>query len=308
MTKKGKILTEGKTKWIFEVKGHSELVWIKYKNTITKNDDPSLTREFETKALLSNTVNAEVFSLLKRAEIPVAFVKKISSTEFIAQKCEMIGLEVVTRRFAVGSYLKRNPDFKVLEGINPKRFDKIVVEFFLKTTKGKLVNSSGKLLIDGLDPKKGEEDPFIPNPNDKTWNLYHPKKTERASDVLLGTVQRIDVVGEDDDIMSSMVYHAREVFLVLEAAFNTLKCRFIDMKIEFGINKKGELVISDVIDNDSWRLRTLNWQRLSKETFRQNESFGNVVEKYAIVTDLVQCWEISNRLLIFWKGLEKVLS
>ena len=278
---KGKLLSEGKTKRVFEIEGHPDLVWVEYKNAITKHDNPDLTKEFETKARLSNIVNTEVFLLLKEAGIPVAFVEELSSTEFIAWKGYMIGLEVVTRRFAVGSFLKRSPSLKKPKGEVPQRFHKLVVEFFLKTTKGELVNSSGKLLIDGLDPKKGEEDPFIPNPDEEEWKLYHSKKPSWDPEVCLGSVQRRDVIGEHAQAYTeSMIDIARMVFLVLEGGWNTLGHRLIDMKIEFGITNEGKLVVADVIDNDSWRLRTSDWKELSKEAFRQNEALSEVERKY----------------------------
>ncbi|MHA1481955.1 MAG: phosphoribosylaminoimidazolesuccinocarboxamide synthase [Candidatus Heimdallarchaeaceae archaeon] len=299
---RGKMLNEGKTKRIFELE-NGLVVLVEYKNAITKYDNPDLTEEFETKARLSNTVNAEVFCLLKEAGLPVAFIKKTSPTEFIARKCRMIGIEAVARRFAVGSYLKRNPSLKVLESAIPKRFHRLVVEFFLKTTHGKLVNSKGQILIDGLDPKKGEEDPFIINPFDDVWKLCHPKKPAWDPEVSLGIVHRLDVLGEIE--VQSMMNYTKNAFLILEGAFNTLNLHFIDYKIEFGIAEDGELVIADVIDNDSWRLRSFDWKRLSKEAFRQNEAMSEVEKKYGIVASLVRQWRIPSQVLVLWRGSEK---
>ena len=289
---KGELLSEGKTKWIYAVVGHFELVIIEYKDTITKFDDPSQTKTFKSKAELSNITNCKVFELLQKAGIPVAFVRQISPTEFVAKKCGMIGLEVVMRRFAVGSYLKRNPDLERPKGVSPYRFRRLVVEFFLKTTKGELKNKLGELLVHGLDPKKGEEDPLIPNPHEAIWKLYHPKKPKSFSEIDLGkTVQRKDVIGDNSSIVLEIMDFARQVFLVLEGAWNILRHRLIDMKIEFGVTKGGRLVVADVIDNDSWRLRTSDWKELSKEAFRQGEDLREVEKKYGIVASLVEQWK-----------------
>jgi phosphoribosylaminoimidazole-succinocarboxamide synthase len=289
---KGRLIGEGKTKKIFEVVGNPNLAIIQYKNTITKFDDPDLTREFEKKAEYSNTTTCRVFELLKRLNFLVAFEKQISPIEFLAPVCKMLPFEVVTRRYAFGSYLQRNPAFKKPEGEQPHRFDDIVVEFFLKTTKGKLVNSEGRIIVEGLDPKKGEEDPLIINPYDKVWTLYHPKKTAEDKDVELRRgILASEVINLDypSRIIGAMADYAKGVFLALERAWDRLDCRLVDMKIEFGISPTGELLIADVIDPDSWRLWKLigeNWEDFSKQSFRDGEALSEVERKYGIVANL----------------------
>ncbi|MCK4822639.1 hypothetical protein KA005_43150, partial [bacterium] len=244
--KKG-LLTEGKTKKIWGVTGYEEIVIVEHKDTITKFDDPKHTKQFAAKAAYSTTTTCRVFELLQKAGIPIAYKEQISPTEFLAQKCDMIPLEVVARRFAVGSFLKRHPNFTPEEIQAPHLFRRLVIEFFLKTTKGQLLNPDGKVLLKGLDPEKGEEDPFILNPYNKDWQLFHSKKPAWDPQANLNRTVKASLVvhGETQKEMENIL---RKVFLVLEGAWNTLGLHFIDMKIEFGVDvNTNNLLVADVI-------------------------------------------------------------
>jgi len=76
-------------------------------------------------------------------------------------------------------------------------------------------------------------------------------------------------------------------FEILEKAWKKFDVDLIDMKIEVGINQNKEIVIADVIDNDSWRI----WpngdpkKQLDKQSFRDGEKLTDVQRKYAIVTE-----------------------
>jgi phosphoribosylaminoimidazole carboxylase/phosphoribosylaminoimidazole-succinocarboxamide synthase len=250
---KGNLLSEGKTKRIWEATSNSNLVIIENKADITAFDDPKFTKQFEAKAAYATETTCRVFELLEKAAVPVAYTEQISPIEFVAPKCSMIALEVVARRYAVGSYLKRNPNFEQPKGKPPIRFHRLVVEFFLKTTKGRLLGLANKRIVEGLDPQKGEEDPLILNPYGEQWILMHAKRPfwDSSAKIREGILAS-DVIGNKSS-MGILDDYLRDTFLVLEGMWTTLGHRFIDIKIEFGLAANGELLIADVIDNDSWR-------------------------------------------------------
>ena len=106
----GAFVTEGKTKKIHLIKSGSDLVTVIAKDDITAGDGAKHDI-IPDKGRLATATTSNVFRLLKACGLPVAFVEQDSATSFVAPKCEMLPYEVVVRREAHGSYLKRNPHF-----------------------------------------------------------------------------------------------------------------------------------------------------------------------------------------------------
>ena len=282
MSDENLLLKEGKTKKILRIEEKPGFVVIQNKNDITKNDDSSQTQVMDNKAVHATTTTCAVFSLLKEAGISVAFEKQISETEFIAPECKMIPLEVIIRRYAVGSYLKRFPNLEKQKNETPHRFHKLVFELFLKTT--------GKKIVDMQGNYRGEttvEDPFIVNPYEEKWVLYEPKQPSWIKTANTGIELNKNDFLPKGVTVEKIEELTRKTFLVLESAWTKLGCRLIDFKIEFGINQEGKLLVSDVIDNDSWRLRTNKWEELSKQLFRDNVEMATIANKYAVVANQI---------------------
>jgi phosphoribosylaminoimidazole carboxylase/phosphoribosylaminoimidazole-succinocarboxamide synthase len=221
----------------------------------------------------------------------------------------MVSLGVVARRYAVGSYLKRHPELRRGDEKQPYRFHRLVVEFFLKTTKGRLKIGEEIIIeelshvVDGVE--KTLDDPFITNPEDELWNLFDPKKPAWEPNANLSKTVLMAKIVTDVSMVEEIINITRKTFLVLEGAWQTLGYRLIDFKIEFGITATGEVVIADVIDNDSWRLRDANWSDLSKQAFRDGEELSEVERKYGLVAFLTERFRVPQQAIILWRGSDK---
>lgn len=200
----GPRLAEGKTKLIYAHPTDESLVVMAHKDGITAGDGARRS-EIAGKGAIAGRTTANVFALLSRAGIATHFVAAPEPNVAVVRRCVMMPLEVVTRRLAAGSYLRRHPG--VAEGA---RFEPTLVEFFLKD------------------------------------DAAHDPQVDEAEIVNGGHATPAEV--------AAMSETARHVFAVLEAAWAALDVTLVDLKIEFGRAPGGELLVADVIDNDSWRI------------------------------------------------------
>ncbi len=290
-----KIITDGKTKRIME-SDREGLVILETMDQLT-GGDAAKKAEIEGIAVHKTTQTANVFQLLEKHGIPTSYVEQVNDVQLLCHDCEMLPLECVSRRYAWGSFLKREPSLEPVHG-KPHRFDSIKHEFFHKhsviTTP--LVSSPvqmsenearDKYLKDGEWADGVFTDPYIQVGTD-SWGLFSAKTPPTTP------LMTIPPVCSDEDIHMMTHQLVLPCFEVLEKAWSEIQTQdgaiaLVDMKIEIGRRRTdGKLLIADVIDNDSWRI----WpganpkKQLDKQSFRDGDPLADIANKYALVAQL----------------------
>lgn len=244
------MIAEGKTK-VVEAAGDGEVL-IRSKDDITAGDGAR--RDLiEGKAAASTRTTTNVFELLERNGVRTHFVARVDDITFRARHVRMIPLELVARRYATGSFLARHP-----ERTDGERFDVPVFEVFEKDD--------------------ARHDPLLDMAFD-AGVLRRRVPNGLAAEALGPEVRAGDVMEEEPietsryaeltpDLMAQLRAVTIRAFEVIEEAWARQGGVYIDFKIECGFDSEtGELLVADVIDSDSGRLRFGDVD-MSKQAYR----------------------------------------
>lgn len=123
-TEKLELLYEGKAKRIYKT-NEPTILWVSYKDSATAFNGVKK-EEITGKGRLNNEISTLIFEKLTANNIENHFVKRLSATEQLVKKVEIIPLEVVVRNVVAGSLSKR---IGIEEGTEIKH---PLVEFYYK--------------------------------------------------------------------------------------------------------------------------------------------------------------------------------
>ncbi|HEM5184737.1 TPA: phosphoribosylaminoimidazolesuccinocarboxamide synthase [Streptococcus suis] len=118
------LLYSGKAKDIYATADSDQIVAV-YKDQATAFNGGKK-EQISGKGRLNNLISSLIFEKLNEAGVPTHFIKRLSDSEQLNKKVEIIPLEVVLRNVTAGSFSKR---FGVEEGIT---LPTPIVEFYYK--------------------------------------------------------------------------------------------------------------------------------------------------------------------------------
>jgi phosphoribosylaminoimidazole-succinocarboxamide synthase len=265
----GPKLAEGKTKIIYAHPDDPALAIMLHKDSISAGDG-ARRNTIAGKGALSGRTAANVFTLLNRAGIVTHFVAAPEPTVMVVRRCDMIPIEVVMRRIASGSYLKRQPE--TAEGT---RFEPPLVEFFLKDD--------------------ARHDPQI-------------TAEEMAEQGIATSAEAERMLAEGRRVFETLerAWAEQEVTLVdMKIEFGRPR-ETGDRRQEIGEesgsqsplpNRQSPIIVADMIDNDSWRI----WpsgeksRMLDKQIYRNmqqvdDEGLEQIRRLYETVAERTDMW------------------
>ncbi|HVR30965.1 MAG TPA: phosphoribosylaminoimidazolesuccinocarboxamide synthase [Thermoanaerobaculia bacterium] len=296
------VLSEGKTKIIRRGDRPGEVI-LETKDELTGGD--AAKRETIRGIAAWKTIQARnVFRLLERAGIDTAYLGPAGDRAIRCSECGMLPLELVTRRYAWGSILLREPWVESTRA-KPHRFSEVRREMFHKNaavmpplvprpTQMEEGRARELYLRDGAWAQGVYTDPLVRVQDDGRWLLYPAKGRLDHTAALTETPALLS----PEELCQVETRLMTPVFEALERAWASIETAngpvaLVDLKMEVGRRASdGKLVVADVIDNDSWRI----WpggdpaHQLDKQSFREGHPLSEVAENYELVASLTERW------------------
>jgi phosphoribosylaminoimidazole-succinocarboxamide synthase len=262
-------IDEGKTKIIIDAGDGTVL--IRSKDDITAGDGAK--RDvIDGKAAASTTTTCNIFDLLNRHRVPTHFLEQVDEVTFRARRVEMIPLELVARRIATGSFLDRNGDIA----------DGTVL---------------ADLVFEVFEKDDANHDPLLQFDfaGDTLRRLVPNTKAAMQLGVHAGDVISQEPLSESRyaTVTSELLEQLRELtlrtFEIVEQAWAGLGGTYFDFKIECGFDHDdGTLLVADVIDSDSGRLR-FGDKDMSKQAYRDgSQSLPDIKKNFDEVAELTK--------------------
>jgi len=145
---KGKLLYEGKGKKLFFT-DYEDMLISEFKDDLTAFNAEKKSSE-AGKGELNNLISTELFELVEKNGIKTHFVKKLSETDMLINKVDIIPIEVIIRNVATGSLTKR------LGIENGKQLPFVLVEFCYKNDDfgDPIINDEHALLMELASSQK----------------------------------------------------------------------------------------------------------------------------------------------------------
>ena len=262
-------IDEGKTKVIIE--DGEGTVLIRSKDDITAGDG-ARRDVIDGKAASSTTTTCNVFRLLGSQGVPTHFVEQVDAITFRARRVDMIPLELVARRIATGSFLDRHAD--IADGTV---FADLVFEVFEKDD----ASHDPLLEFDFAGDVLRRVVPNAPAALGLGVNAGDLISQEPLSGSRYSTVTT--------DLLDQLRALTVRTFEIVEQAWSGLGGTYFDFKIECGFDHEtGALLVADVIDSDSGRLR-FGGKDMSKQAYRDgSQSLPDIKKNFDEVAELTE--------------------
>jgi phosphoribosylaminoimidazole-succinocarboxamide synthase len=221
-----KILNQGKVKTVYDAGGDRAL--IEFRDDITAGDGAKKEVK-EGKGSINASISSKLLKLLEGKGVKTHFIEFEEPNKLVAEKVEIIPVEVILRNIATGSLVRRFP-FSGGATLEPP-----IVEFGLKSDE------------------------------------YHDPMLNDEIAVALELCSK-----EDLEYLRTETLRINEI---LKTFFIERGITLVDFKLEFGRNKKGEIVLADEISPDTCRFWDAETgEVMDKDRFRRD--MGSVLEFY----------------------------